>query len=80
VPTGAVSRVPQGYPVVLRVLAEAVKVYDRLRRDAGGMNYQDLLLDAAALLRDKPQVRRYFRRRFTHLLVDEFQDTLGPGR
>lgn len=28
------------YPVVLRVLAEAVKVYDRLRRDAGGMNYQ----------------------------------------
>lgn len=63
------------YPVVLRVLADAAAVYDRLRQDAGGMNYQDLLLQAAALLRDKPQIRRYFRRRFTHLLVDEFQDT-----
>jgi|LSQX01.3.fsa_nt_gb ATP-dependent helicase/nuclease subunit A len=63
------------YPCVVRVLANAMRVYDRLRADAGGLNYQDLLLQAAALLRDKPQIRRYFRRRFTHLLVDEFQDT-----
>ncbi len=63
------------YPVALRALESAVDVYDRLRQDAAGMNYQDLLLKAAALLRDKPQIRRYFRRRFTHLLVDEFQDT-----
>ena len=46
-----------------------------LRRDLGGLNYQDLLLQAAALLRDKPKIREYFRQRFTHLLVDEFQDT-----
>ena len=26
-------------------------------------------------MRDKPQIRKYFRKRFTHLLVDEFQDT-----
>ncbi|MFH1924617.1 MAG: UvrD-helicase domain-containing protein [Planctomycetota bacterium] len=63
------------YPVILRALGNAVKVYDQLRRDAGGLNYQDLLLLAAALLRDKPPIRQYFRRRFTHLLVDEFQDT-----
>jgi ATP-dependent helicase/nuclease subunit A len=63
------------YPVVLRVLQAAMADYERLRREAGGLNYQDLLLRAAALLRDKPAVRRYFRRRFTHLLVDEFQDT-----
>jgi len=63
------------YAVVLRALDGAVSVYDQLRRDAGGLNYQDLLLQAAALLRDKPPIRRYFRRRFTHLLVDEFQDT-----
>lgn len=63
------------YPIVLRVLNGAVATYDRLRREAGGLNYQDLLLLAARLLRDKPQIRRYFRRRFTHVLVDEFQDT-----
>ena len=63
------------YAVIMRVLAGAVVVYDRLRSDAGGLNYQDLLLLAARLLRDKRQIREYFRRRFTHLLVDEFQDT-----
>jgi ATP-dependent helicase/nuclease subunit A len=63
------------YSCAIRALADAVNVYERLRRDAGGLNYQDLLMQAAALLRDKPQIRRYFRRRFTHLLVDEFQDT-----
>ncbi|MFV1967416.1 MAG: UvrD-helicase domain-containing protein, partial [Pirellulaceae bacterium] len=63
------------YPVILRVLHGAVSAYDRLREEAGGLNYQDLLLLAARLLRDKAQIRPYFRRRFTHLLVDEFQDT-----
>jgi ATP-dependent helicase/nuclease subunit A len=63
------------YPVALRVLQGAMVEYERGRREAGGLNYQDLLLRAAALLRDKPAVRRYFRRRFSHLLVDEFQDT-----
>ncbi|NQT38060.1 MAG: UvrD-helicase domain-containing protein [Planctomycetes bacterium] len=63
------------YPLVLRVLAEATKMYDRRRRAACGLNYQDLLLQSADLLRDKPTVRRYFSRRLTHLLVDEFQDT-----
>jgi ATP-dependent helicase/nuclease subunit A len=63
------------YPVVLRVLQGAVAEYDRLRRESGGLNYQDLLLTAAKLLRDNAAVRRYFRRRFSHLLVDEFQDT-----
>jgi len=63
------------YALVIRVLSDAVKQYDRLRAESGHLNYQDLLLGAACLLRDKPEVRRYFGARFTHLLVDEFQDT-----
>ncbi len=63
------------YPTVLRVLGEAREVYDELRRERGVLNFQDLLMKAAALLRDNPDVRRYFQSRFTHLLVDEFQDT-----
>ena len=63
------------YSVVMSVLKDAVKSYGELRRDLGGLNYQDLLLQAAALLRDKSKIREYFRHRFTHLLVDEFQDT-----
>ena len=63
------------YGPVLRVIRPALATYDRLRREAGGLNFQDLLLTAARLLRDKRQIREYFRGRFTHLLVDEFQDT-----
>jgi ATP-dependent helicase/nuclease subunit A len=63
------------YPTVLRLLERARAVYDRQRQAAHGLNFQDLLMRAAALLRDRPEIRRYFRRRFTHVLVDEFQDT-----
>lgn len=63
------------YGPILKVLQKAVDVYERLRRQAGALSFQDLLLTSAALLRDKPAIRAYFRRRFTHLLVDEFQDT-----
>jgi ATP-dependent helicase/nuclease subunit A len=63
------------YAPALRALQLAVEVYDRVRAEARCLNYQDLLMKAAALLRDKPHVRQYFRERFTHLLVDEFQDT-----
>ena len=63
------------YDFILQAVRPAVEIYDRLRRDAGGLNFQDLLLIAAKMLRDSDATRRYFRKRFTHLLVDEFQDT-----
>lgn len=63
------------YHVVMRVLHAAREVYDRVRRISGVLNFQDLLLRAAALLREHAPVRGYFSQRFTHLLVDEFQDT-----
>lgn len=63
------------YAPVMRVMFAAREVYDRMRRERGTLNFQDLLLNAAALLRDKPHVRAYFAERYSHLLVDEFQDT-----
>ncbi len=63
------------YAAVIPLLQAAVAVYDRLRAEAGVLNFQDLLLRASRLLREQPRVRAYFRRRFTHLFVDEFQDT-----
>jgi ATP-dependent helicase/nuclease subunit A len=63
------------YPVAMTVAQEAARWYARDRRLAGVMSYQDLLLNAVRMLRGQPPVRRYFQERFTHLLVDEFQDT-----
>ena len=63
------------YGPILRVMAQAQMVYDAVRIQRRQLSYADLLMKAARLLRDRPHVRSYFQDRFTHLLVDEFQDT-----
>ena len=54
---------------------DLVDQYDRLKRRAGKLDFVDLLLLARDLVRDKPDVRRYLQNRFTHIFIDEFQDT-----
>lgn len=61
--------------IAMDVMRGALADYARERRQAAKVTFQDLLIHARNLLRDHPQVRRYFQRRFTHVLVDEFQDT-----
>ncbi|MBD3232636.1 MAG: AAA family ATPase [candidate division Zixibacteria bacterium] len=63
------------YKPIIRAMLGAKEIYDHLRHSRGLLNFQDLLMKTASLLRDKPNIRRYFSRRYTHLLVDEFQDT-----
>ncbi len=50
----------------------------RERQRAGRLEFHDLLVLAREVLRDPEhgwQVRSYLRERYTHLLLDEFQDT-----
>ncbi len=47
---------------------------DRLR-GADLLDFDDLLLDAVRLLRECSDVAALYRRRFEHVLVDEYQDT-----
>ncbi len=63
------------YGIVLEAVRPALGTYDRRRSAAGRLNYQDLLVGAARLLREHPNVREYFAARCTRVLVDEFQDT-----
>jgi ATP-dependent helicase/nuclease subunit A len=63
------------YRTVMRAIAGAIETYDEIRRVQGKLNFQDLLMKAAGLLRDKPIIRKHFRKKFSHILVDEFQDT-----
>lgn len=56
-------------------LTEFVLEYADSRRHEGRAEFQDLLVWARDLLRDDIGVRDYFRRRFSHLMVDESQDT-----
>jgi len=63
------------YQSVIRLLAEAAGYYGKLRRRRKVLNFADLLLAARGLLATSVPARRYFSCSFTHLLVDEFQDT-----
>ncbi len=49
--------------------------YERFKKSAGCLDFLDLLLRARDLVRDDAAVRAELQRRFTHLFVDEFQDT-----
>ncbi len=63
------------YSKILPVIREAVNSYERLKKKQAKLNYQDLLLNASKLLKSNPKIRSFFQKRFTHILVDEFQDT-----
>ncbi len=60
-----------------RRIAEIYRLYERQLRRANAMDFDDLLLNAVAMLRTDATVLESYQRRFTHLLVDEFQDTNG---
>ena len=56
-------------------LRPLVLVYQERKGRAGCLDFLDLLLCARDLVRDDAAVRADLQRRFTHVLVDEFQDT-----
>ncbi len=56
-------------------LAGAIERYEALKARAGKLDFLDLLLKARDLVKNDAGVRRGFQRRFTHIFVDEFQDT-----
>ncbi|MCA1561109.1 MAG: UvrD-helicase domain-containing protein, partial [Acidobacteria bacterium] len=56
-------------------LQGALEVYTRHKARLGALDFVDLLIHTRDLIKNVPEVRRAFQRRFTHLFVDEFQDT-----
>jgi len=63
------------YSIAMKVILKGRELYNRERRLIGTLNYQDLLILAADMLRENRTAREHFQMQFTHLLVDEFQDT-----
>jgi DNA helicase II / ATP-dependent DNA helicase PcrA len=58
-----------------KTIAEAYALYqDRLRR-ANALDFDDLIMTTVTLLQLFPDVAEHYRRRFRHVLVDEYQDT-----
>jgi DNA helicase-2/ATP-dependent DNA helicase PcrA len=57
------------------VLARVSEAYHQVLASARALDFDDLLLRAVRLLGENADVREAYRRRFSYLLVDEYQDT-----
>jgi DNA helicase-2/ATP-dependent DNA helicase PcrA len=58
-----------------KALAQAYGEYQRRLAAAGAMDFDDLIMVTVNLLQAFPEVAAEYRRRFRHILVDEYQDT-----
>lgn len=59
----------------LRELAGAYEVYNRLLLENSWLDFGDLIIYALKLLRERPNILKYYREKFVYTMVDEFQDT-----
>jgi DNA helicase-2/ATP-dependent DNA helicase PcrA len=57
------------------IVAKVYRVYEVRKREAGALDFDDLISETVRLFRDHPEVLRHYQERFTYLLVDEYQDT-----
>ena len=55
--------------------AKAFAAYQRRLREANALDFDDLIMFTVHLFQQFPEVRETYRRRFRHVLVDEYQDT-----
>ncbi len=56
-------------------IGEIYALYHKKCKQAGAMDFDDILVYTNILLRDFPQVLEKLRSRFSYILVDEYQDT-----
>ena len=55
--------------------ARVYRAYETALAEAGALDFDDLLMRTVRLLQDVPPVLDFYRRRWSHLFVDEYQDT-----
>ncbi|MDQ6714582.1 MAG: DNA helicase PcrA, partial [Actinomycetota bacterium] len=58
-----------------RTVAQAYTAYQRRLRQANALDFDDLIMTTVHLLQAFPDAAEHYRRRFRHILVDEYQDT-----
>ncbi|MEO7421292.1 MAG: DNA helicase PcrA [Ornithinibacter sp.] len=69
------GRVGEASPHQEQVLAEAYTAYQRRLRQANALDFDDLIMTTVHIFQAFPDVAEHYRRRFRHVMVDEYQDT-----
>ena len=63
------------YEVAPDSIIKVTNDYTRRKFELHAMDFDDLLFQALALMKEHDEVRTYYQTRFKHVLVDEYQDT-----
>ncbi|HWF29323.1 MAG TPA: UvrD-helicase domain-containing protein [Mycobacterium sp.] len=74
-PDRAVANLSDDSDELSRTVASVFGEYQRRLRAANALDFDDLIGETVAVLQAFPQIAQYYRRRFRHVLVDEYQDT-----
>jgi len=74
-PEQAVAALGPDSDEMAATVAEVYREYQRRLRTANAVDFDDLIAETVAVLQAHPQIAQYYRRRFRHVLVDEYQDT-----
>ena len=69
------AHVETGHDLFRQTMQRVYAAYESICQQGSLVDFNELLLRALELLRDNADLLQHYQRRFSHLLVDEFQDT-----
>lgn len=58
-----------------QAVAKVYARYETLRKNAGALDFDDLLLETVRLFKESKETRAKYKAQFKHILIDEYQDT-----
>ncbi len=74
-PQAAVAMEERSGDIRRQRTAQLCAAYAKRLRDAGAMDFDDLLYYCVRLLQENPDVLAYYQNKFRYVLIDEYQDT-----
>ncbi len=63
------------YGQVQQMAARVYATYDRILREAGALDFDDLIFEVVKMLRNHPDILEKYQQQFRYIMVDEYQDT-----
>lgn len=58
-----------------KTVASLYVAYEKAKKTAGALDFDDLLLETANMFRESAEIRKKWQQKFKHILIDEYQDT-----
>lgn len=58
-----------------RVAADVFPIYEAALRDAGALDFDDLIGKTVSLFKNNPEIKDKWARQFKYIMIDEYQDT-----